>query len=154
MLSDTHVSEDDFNVINENLHSGHRTTRGRLLPYCVFTDPPLACVGIDEAQARKINIAYCVASLPTDAVWRPWTLSEKHGFIKTIGDTYSDRILGFTAFGPEAGELMGTVQSAKPVGHPYTLLRDAILAHPTMTEGRKALFAGVPERAGHRVGKP
>ncbi|HEY7391721.1 MAG TPA: FAD-dependent oxidoreductase [Bryobacteraceae bacterium] len=150
----THVSEDDFNIINENLHGGHRTTRGRLIPYCVFTDPPLARVGMDEAEARKNNIAYRAAFLPMDAVWRPWTLSEKRGFMKTIIDVHSDRILGFTAFGPEAGELMGTVQSAMLAGQPYTLLRDAIFAHPTMTEGLKALFAGVPERAGNRVEKP
>jgi pyruvate/2-oxoglutarate dehydrogenase complex dihydrolipoamide dehydrogenase (E3) component len=150
----THVSEDDFNIIIENLHGGHRTTRGRLIPYCVFTDPPLARVGIDEAQARKNNVAYRAASLPMDAVWRPWTLSEKRGFMKTIVDANSDRILGFTAFGPEAGELMGTVQSAMLAGQPYTLLRDAIFAHPTMTEGLKSLFAGVPERAGHRVEEP
>jgi pyruvate/2-oxoglutarate dehydrogenase complex dihydrolipoamide dehydrogenase (E3) component len=143
----THVSEDDFSIINENLHGGHRSTRDRLIPYCVFVDPPLARVGIDEAAARKNNIAYRVASLPMEAVWRPWTLSETRGFMKTIVDAHSDRILGFTAFGPEAGELMGTVQAAMLAGTPYTLFRDAIFAHPTMTEGLKSLFAGVPEQA-------
>jgi pyruvate/2-oxoglutarate dehydrogenase complex dihydrolipoamide dehydrogenase (E3) component len=80
-----------------------------------------------------------------DAVWRPWTFSEKRGFMKTIVDAHSDRVLGFTAFGPEAGELMGTVQTAMLGSLPYPILRDAIFAHPTMTEGLKALFAGVPE---------
>jgi pyruvate/2-oxoglutarate dehydrogenase complex dihydrolipoamide dehydrogenase (E3) component len=149
----THVSEDDFNIINDNLHGGRRSTRGRLIPYCVFTDPQMARVGLDEAQARKNNIAYRVATLPMDAVWRPWTISEKRGFMKTIVDAHSDRILGFTAFGPEAGELMGTVQTAMLAGAPYTVLREAVFAHPTMTEGLKGLFAAVPERAGDRAGK-
>jgi pyruvate/2-oxoglutarate dehydrogenase complex dihydrolipoamide dehydrogenase (E3) component len=143
----THVSEDDFNVINENLRGGHRSTRDRLVPYCVFIDPPLARVGLNEAQARHGNITYRVASLPMDAIWRPWTLSEKRGFMKAVIDAHTDRILGFSAFGPDAGELMGTVQTAILAGVPYTLLRDAMFAHPTMTEGLKSLFAGVREPA-------
>jgi pyruvate/2-oxoglutarate dehydrogenase complex dihydrolipoamide dehydrogenase (E3) component len=65
--------------------------------------------------------------------------------MKTLVDAHSDRILGFTAFGPEAGELMGTVQLAMPAGLPYTILRDTMFAHPTMTEGLKALFMAVPK---------
>ena len=143
----THVSEDDFTIIHENLNGGHRTTRDRLVPYCVFIDPELARVGLNEAQARERSVAYRVASVPVDAAWRPWTLSEKRGFMKTLIDVQSDRILGFTAFGPEAGELMGTVQLAMLAGQPYTILRDAMFAHPTMTEGLKALFMAVPQQA-------
>jgi pyruvate/2-oxoglutarate dehydrogenase complex dihydrolipoamide dehydrogenase (E3) component len=142
----THVSEDDFNIIRENLNGGHRSTTDRLVPYCVFIDPELARVGLNESQARERSVAYRVASVPVDAAWRPWTLSERRGFMKTLIDAHSDRILGFTAFGPEAGELMGTVQLAMLAGQPYTILRDAMFAHPTMTEGLKALFMGVPQR--------
>jgi pyruvate/2-oxoglutarate dehydrogenase complex dihydrolipoamide dehydrogenase (E3) component len=142
----THVSEDDFDIIRENLNGGHRSTTDRLVPYCVFIDPELARVGLNESQARERGVAYRVASVPVDAAWRPWTLSERRGFMKTLIDADSDRILGFTAFGPEAGELMGTVQLAMLAGQPYTILRDAIFAHPTMTEGLKALFMSVPAR--------
>ncbi|HTW63082.1 MAG TPA: FAD-dependent oxidoreductase [Bryobacteraceae bacterium] len=142
----THVSEDDFNIIHENLNGGHRSTRDRLVPYCVFIDPELARVGLNESQARERKIAYGVASVPVAAAaWRPWTLSEKRGFMKTLIAADSDRILGFTAFGPEAGELMGTVQLAMLAGVPYTLLRDTMFAHPTMTEGLKTLFMAVPQ---------
>jgi pyruvate/2-oxoglutarate dehydrogenase complex dihydrolipoamide dehydrogenase (E3) component len=143
----THVSEDDFNIIYENLNGGRRSTRDRLVPYCVFIDPQLARVGISEGQAREQGIAHRVASVPVDAAWRTWTISERRGFMKTVIDAHSDRILGFTAFGPEAGELMGTVQVAMLAGQPYTILRDAVFAHPTMTEGLKALFSSVPKRA-------
>jgi pyruvate/2-oxoglutarate dehydrogenase complex dihydrolipoamide dehydrogenase (E3) component len=87
-----------------------------------------------------------------DAIWRTWTLSEKRGFMKAIIDAHSDRILGFTAFGPEAGELMGTVQVAILAKQPYTLLRDAVFAHPTMSEGLKNLFAGVRQPDANDVG--
>jgi pyruvate/2-oxoglutarate dehydrogenase complex dihydrolipoamide dehydrogenase (E3) component len=81
-----------------------------------------------------------------EAVFRPHTLSETRGFMKVIIDAHSDRILGFAAFGPEAGELMANVQVAMLAGAPYTLLRDAVLTHPTMTEGLGMLFARVPKQ--------
>ena len=142
----THVSENDFDIINENLHGGHRSTSNRLVPYCVFTDPEIARVGLNESEARERGIAYRVASVPVTAGWRPWTISEKRGFMKTLIDANSDRILGFTGFGPEQGELMGTVQLAMLGGLPYTALRDAMFAHPTMTESLKPLFGSVPQR--------
>jgi pyruvate/2-oxoglutarate dehydrogenase complex dihydrolipoamide dehydrogenase (E3) component len=142
----THVAEDDSNIIQENLDGGHRSTTNRLVPYCVFIDPELARVGLNESEARQRGVAYRVASVPVDSGWRPWTISERRGFMKTLIDVHSDRILGFTAFGPEAGELMGTVQVAMLGGQPYTLLRDTMFAHPTMTEGLKALFMAVPQR--------
>jgi pyruvate/2-oxoglutarate dehydrogenase complex dihydrolipoamide dehydrogenase (E3) component len=141
----THVSEDDASIILENLRGGHRSTAGRLVPYCVFIDPELARVGLNESQARERSVAYRIASVPYDSAWRAWTISERRGFMKTLIDAHSDRILGFTAFGPEAGELMGTVQLAMLAGAPYTILRDAVFAHPTMTEGLKALFMSVPQ---------
>jgi pyruvate/2-oxoglutarate dehydrogenase complex dihydrolipoamide dehydrogenase (E3) component len=140
----THVAEDDANIILENLNGGQRSTRDRLVPYCVFIDPELARVGLNETQARERGVAYRVATVPFDSAWRAWTISERRGFMKTLIDARGDRILGFIAFGPEAGELMGTVQLAMLTGQPYTVLRDAMFAHPTMTEGLKALFMAVP----------
>ena len=140
----THVSENDFNIIHTNLNGGNRSTRDRLIPYCLFIDPPLARVGISESQAWANNISYQVASLPMEAVFRAQTLSETRGFMKVIIDAHSDRIIGFTAFGPEAGELMANVQVAMLAGVPYTLLRDAVFTHPTMSGGLGTLFARVP----------
>jgi glycerol uptake facilitator-like aquaporin len=142
----THISEDDASIILENLNGGRRSTAGRMVPYCVFIDPELARVGLNESQARERGVAYRIASVPFDSAWRAWTISERRGFMKTLIDAHSDRILGFTAFGPEAGELMGTVQLAMLAGVPYTILRDAVFAHPTMTEGLRALFMAVPQR--------
>ena len=149
----THVSEDDFAIVHENLNGGQRTTANRLVPYCVFIDPELARVGLNESEARQHGIAYRVASVPIDSSWRPWTLSERRGFMKTLIDAHCDRILGFTCFGPEAGELMGTVQLAMLAGLPYTVLGDAMFAHPTMTEGLKGLFMTVPQRIESHAGQ-
>ena len=142
----THVSEDDFTIIYENLNGGSRSTKDRMVPYSVFIDPEFARVGLNETQARERGVAYRVASVPADAAWRAWTLSERRGFMKTLIDADSDRILGFMAFGNQAGELMSTVQLAMVAGQPYTILRDIMFAHPTMTEGLKVLFMAVPQR--------
>jgi pyruvate/2-oxoglutarate dehydrogenase complex dihydrolipoamide dehydrogenase (E3) component len=113
----THISFDDFRVIRDNLSGGHRTTAGRLVPYCVFTDPPLARVGMSEREARARGVPVRVAKLPTRAVLRTWTTSENTGFMKAlVGD--DDRIVGFAMIGSEAGEVMAVVQTAMMEGLP------------------------------------
>lgn len=140
----THVSVDDFHVIRDNLAGGHRSTRGRLVPYCLFTDPPLARVGLNEREALTRGIAIRVATLPMAEVLRTHTTGETAGFMKALVEASGDRILGFTMLGADAGEVMAVVQTAMLGGLPYTLLRDAILTHPTMAEGLGELFAAVP----------
>jgi pyruvate/2-oxoglutarate dehydrogenase complex dihydrolipoamide dehydrogenase (E3) component len=142
----THVSFDDFRVVRANLSGGNRTTRDRLVPYCMFTDPPLARVGLSEGEAKRQGIAVRVATLPIVAVLRSRTLSETRGFMKAVVEAGGERILGFTMIGAEAGEVMAVVQTAILAGMPYTGLRDAIIAHPTMAEGLGALFSNVPAR--------
>jgi pyruvate/2-oxoglutarate dehydrogenase complex dihydrolipoamide dehydrogenase (E3) component len=139
----THVSVDDFRVIRENLAGGRRSTRDRVIPFCLFTDPPLARVGVTEREARQRGIAVRVASLPMSAVLRTHTTGETTGFMKVLVEASGDRILGFTMIGTEAGEVVAAVQTAMLGGLPYTVLRDAILAHPTMAEGLNGLFAAV-----------
>jgi pyruvate/2-oxoglutarate dehydrogenase complex dihydrolipoamide dehydrogenase (E3) component len=140
----THVSEDDFRIIRDNLAGGRRTTRDRLIPFCLFTDPQLARVGLNEVEARRQGLAVRVAKLPMGAVLRTRATGEKRGFMKALVDARTDRIMGYTMFGAEAGEVMAVVQTAMLAGMPYTGLRDAILAHPTMAEGLSSLFSEVP----------
>jgi pyruvate/2-oxoglutarate dehydrogenase complex dihydrolipoamide dehydrogenase (E3) component len=110
----------------------------------MFTDPPLARVGLSETEALHLGIATRIAKLPISAVLRTRTISETQGFMKANVAAQNDRILGFTMIGPEAGEVIAVVQTAMLAGLPYTVLRDAILTHPTMAEGLNALFANVP----------
>jgi pyruvate/2-oxoglutarate dehydrogenase complex dihydrolipoamide dehydrogenase (E3) component len=140
----THVSFDDFRIIRDNLAGGNRSKRDRLVPYCLFTDPPLARVGLSEREAQQRGIGVRVAKLPMSAVLRTRTMDETAGFMKVLVEVAGDRVLGFVMIGPEAGEVMSVVQTAILGGLPYTLLREAILTHPTMSEGLNALFAAVP----------
>jgi len=141
----THVSVDDFRIIRDNLAGGNRTTHGRLVPYCMFTDPPLAHVGLSEGDARRLKISARVARLPMSEVLRTQTTGEKEGFMKTLVDK-DDRILGFTMVGADAGEVVAVVQTAMLAGLPYWQLRDAVLAHPTVAEGLGPLFSILPRR--------
>jgi len=140
----THASYDDFRVVRDTLAGHERTTTNRLVPYCMFTDPPLAHVGLSEAEAQRRGIAVRVTRLPTSAVLRTRTTSRRAGFMKTLIGAQNDQILGFTMIGEEAGEVMALVQTAMLAGLPYTGLRDAIFTHPTMAEGLNALFGSVP----------
>lgn len=140
----THAGFDDFRIVRDNLNGGERTTRDRLVPYCMFTDPELGRVGLNESEAQRAGIAYRVAKIPMAAVLRTRTLSEPRGFLKALIAADSDRILGFTALGAEAGELIAVVQTAMLAHAPYTMLRDAILTHPTIAEGLTVLFANEP----------
>ena len=114
------------------------------MPFCLFTDPQMARVGLNEREAAEAAIAVRVARLPMTHVLRTWTTGEQRGFMKLLVEQRSDRIVGFTMIGPEAGEVMAAVQTAMLAGAPYTLIRDAVLAHPTMAEGLGSLFAAVP----------
>jgi pyruvate/2-oxoglutarate dehydrogenase complex dihydrolipoamide dehydrogenase (E3) component len=139
----THVSVDDFRIIKDNLAGGKRSTRDRLVPYCMFTDPQLAHVGLTESEAQRRGIAVRVAKLPMSTVLRTHTTDEVQGFMKALVGS-DDRILGFTMIGSEAGEVMTAVQTAMLADLPYPRLRDAVTAHLTIAEGLGPLRSNVP----------
>jgi pyruvate/2-oxoglutarate dehydrogenase complex dihydrolipoamide dehydrogenase (E3) component len=141
----THASHDDFRIVRDNLAGGKRSTRDRLIPYCMFTDPALARVGLSEGEARSQGIIARVARLPMNAVLRTETTDETQGFMKALIGT-DDGILGFMMIGSEAGEVMTVVQTAMLAHRPYSTLRDAAIAHPTVAEGLGQLFSNVPAR--------
>jgi pyruvate/2-oxoglutarate dehydrogenase complex dihydrolipoamide dehydrogenase (E3) component len=141
----THISLDDFRVIRDNLAGIYRTTRDRMIPSCLFTDPQVAHIGLTEIEADRQGISVRVLKLPMAAVLRTRTLDETQGFMKALIEADGDRILGFTMVGPEAGEVMAVIQMAMLAGLPYTVLRDAILTHPTMAEGLNGLFSSAKQ---------
>jgi pyruvate/2-oxoglutarate dehydrogenase complex dihydrolipoamide dehydrogenase (E3) component len=140
----THISEDDFRVVRDNILGGNHRTTGRQVPFCLFTDPEFARVGLSETEAIKQGIAYRLFKVPMGAVLRARSLMETRGFLKCLVERESDRILGFAAFGVGAGEIMACVQVAMLAGLPYTALREAVLAHPTIPEGLISLFTSTP----------
>ena len=144
----THISFDDFRTVRDNLaqpdpSAPNRSTTGRQVPSCMFTDPELAHVGLSETEARHKGVPYRLVKIPMLSVLRTRTLSETRGFIKSLV-AEDDRILGFTAFGTGAGELLPAVQLAMTHNLPYTALRDLIIAHPTLSEALVVLYSAVP----------
>ncbi len=137
----THISVDDFRVVHANLTGGNRVTTGRQVPYCLFTDPELAHIGLSETEAQRQRIPYRLFKIPMEANLHARTLSETRGFLKALIGIDNNRILGFTAFAVDAGEIMASVQVAMIAGLPYTALRDAVLTHPTLAEGLIPLFS-------------
>jgi pyruvate/2-oxoglutarate dehydrogenase complex dihydrolipoamide dehydrogenase (E3) component len=143
----THVSNDDFRIVRDNLAGANRSTRDRLVPYCMFTDPPLAHAGLSEREAQRQGVASRIARLPMKAVLRTAATDETQGFMKVLVGRSDDRILGFTMIGAEAGEVMTVVQTAMLADLPYPRLRDAVIAHPTMAEGLGPLLSNVAARS-------
>jgi len=139
----THVSFDDYRIVRDNLAGSRRTTRDRIIPYCLFTDPELAHVGLTVSAAKAQGVHFRVLELPMAAVLRTRSHGDTRGMMKAlIAD--DDRIIGFTVLGVEASELMAAVQVAMIGRLPYTALRTGIFAHPTAAEGLTALFAAAP----------
>jgi pyruvate/2-oxoglutarate dehydrogenase complex dihydrolipoamide dehydrogenase (E3) component len=140
----THISHDDFRVIHDNLSGRNHVTTGRQVPFCLFTDPECARVGLSEKEANAQGIGYRLFKMPMTMSLRALTLGETRGFLKALVAVDSDRILGFTAVCVNGGEIMSVVQVAMIAGLPYSALSEAVLAHPTLAEGLELLFSGAP----------
>jgi pyruvate/2-oxoglutarate dehydrogenase complex dihydrolipoamide dehydrogenase (E3) component len=143
----THASIDDARILRDNMAGGNRSTAGRLMPRVLFTDPPLAHVGLSEGEASRQGIPVRIGRLPISGVLRTLATDEVQGFMKVLVSENDDRILGFTMIGSEAGEVMTAVQTAMLADLPYPRLRDAVITHLTMAEGLGRLLSNVPARS-------
>jgi pyruvate/2-oxoglutarate dehydrogenase complex dihydrolipoamide dehydrogenase (E3) component len=137
----THISYDDFRIIRTNLiEKGSASTDGRLVPYTVFIDPQLGRVGLTEAEARAQNRNIRVAKMPMNRVARALEVDESRGFMKAVVDAATGQILGAAILGLEGGEVMSMIQLAMMGKLPYTVLHDAVFAHPNLSEALNNLF--------------
>lgn len=140
----THISYDDFRILRSNLLEGKQaTTRNRQVPYCVFIDPQLGRIGLTEKDARTQGRNIRVAKLPMTSVARALEVDETRGFMKAIVDADTNQILGATVLGIEGGEVMAVLETAMMGKLPYTALRDATYAHPTLAESLNNLFTAM-----------
>lgn len=139
----THMSFEDFRIVRDNLAGKARTTTRRQVPNCLFIEPELARVGLNETEARQQGIAYRLAELPVKAILRTRTTGETRGKLKALVGS-DDRILGFTALAPRAGELLPPIQLAMAQQLPYRAVEELTIAHPTYAEGLVGLFGAVP----------
>ncbi len=140
----THVSYNDYQVIEANLlNGGDATITDRLVPYTVFMDPQLGRVGLSEAEARERGHDVRVAEMPMSHVARALEMDESRGMMKAVVDAGTGEILGCAVLGIEGGEIMAMIQIAMMGKLPYTALRDGMFAHPTLAESLNNLFATV-----------
>jgi pyruvate/2-oxoglutarate dehydrogenase complex dihydrolipoamide dehydrogenase (E3) component len=138
----THISYDDFRVIRTNvIEKGRASIAGRLLPYTVFIDPQLGRVGMGETEARAAGRKIRVAKMPMSYVARALEVDESRGFMKVVVDAENSQMLGAAILGIEGGEIMSQIQLAMIGRLPYTVLKDAVFAHPTLAESLNNLFS-------------
>ncbi|KAF2658962.1 FAD-dependent pyridine nucleotide-disulfide oxidoreductase [Lophiostoma macrostomum CBS 122681] len=145
----THIGFDDYRIVSSFLDNKQplRSTTGRQVPSTLYTSPELAHVGLSENEARRTGVECRLAKLPMAAVLRSRTMDATRGFAKALVSAENDAILGFTALGPRAGEMLPVVQLAMSAGLPYTSIAGLIVTHPTMCEGLVALFGSVAPRS-------
>jgi len=142
----THISYDDFRIIRTNLlEKGNATIHERLVPYTVFIDPQLGRVGLGEAEARTQGRNIKVAKMPMNYVARALEVDESRGFMKAVVDADTGQILGCAVLGIEGGEIMAMLQMAIMGKLAYTVLRDAVFAHPTLAESLNNLFSALDQ---------
>jgi pyruvate/2-oxoglutarate dehydrogenase complex dihydrolipoamide dehydrogenase (E3) component len=140
----THISYDDYRILRTNLiEGGQATTRGRMVPYTVFIDPQLGRIGMTEQQARAAGLHVGVANMPMNYVARALEVDEPRGLMKAVVDVDSGQILGAAVLGLEGGEIMAMIEIAMLGRLRYTVLKEAIFAHPTLAESLNNLFAAV-----------
>ncbi|MBD0257239.1 MAG: mercuric reductase [Cytophagales bacterium] len=142
----THIAYDDYRIVLAHLMGEQdATTAGRMIPYTVFTDPQLAHVGLREREARELGYAVKIASIPMNYVARAIETGKEEGLMKAVIDGNTHQILGATVLGTQGGEVMAMLQIAMMGKLPYTALRDATFAHPTLAEALNTLFSYLQE---------
>ncbi len=137
----THISYDDYRILEANLlKGGHRTTADRLVPNTTFIDPQLGRVGLSEKEAREQGLEIKVAKLALSETARAIETDETRGLMKAVVDAKTGQILGCAILSPEGGETMAVIEAAMLGRLPYTMLRDGVFAHPTWAESLNNLF--------------
>lgn len=143
----TYISLDDFRIAHDQLlGKGTRTTDDRVnIPYSVFMTPTLSRIGLTEAQSREQGRNFQVVSLPVAAIPRARVIDDTRGILKALVDNDSKKILGVALLAADSHEVINIVKTVMDAGLPYTLLRDQIFTHPTMSESLNDLFGLVKE---------
>lgn len=141
-LQFTYISLDDFRIIKDQLFgTGARMVSDRkVIPYSVFISPALSQVGLNEKQANKLGKEYKLFKLPVTAIPKAKVAKDNRGLFKALVDPETEKILGATLYGIESYELINIISLAMKAHLSYTVLRDQIYTHPTMSEAFNDLF--------------
>jgi pyruvate/2-oxoglutarate dehydrogenase complex dihydrolipoamide dehydrogenase (E3) component len=142
----THIAYNDHLVMLKNLlHNADISTKGRQVPFCMFTDPQLGRVGLTETQAREKGLNIKVATLSMEKVARAIETTETRGIMKAVVDADTKQILGVAIIGEQGGEIMTVMQMAMMGNITYPQIREFIFAHPLYAESLNNLFISLDE---------
>ena len=132
----TYISLDDFRIIFDQLYGkGERKVSDRnIIPYSVFITPALSRVGLNEVEAKNKGIEYKLFKLAATSIPKAKVIGNTRGMYKILVDPDTEEILGATIYGEESYEVINLIALAMKAKLPYTMLRDQIYTHPTMTE--------------------
>jgi pyruvate/2-oxoglutarate dehydrogenase complex dihydrolipoamide dehydrogenase (E3) component len=142
----THISYNDYTIVYRNLiEKTDYNTSDRPIPYCMFTDPELGRIGIDETQAKAQGLDVKIAKLPMAHVARAIENGDTRGFMKAVVDAKTKKILGATILGAQGGEIMTVLQMAMEGGITYDRIRYCVFAHPLYSESLNNLFMAIED---------
>jgi Pyruvate/2-oxoglutarate dehydrogenase complex, dihydrolipoamide dehydrogenase (E3) component, and related enzymes len=143
----TYISLDDSRIIMNQLRGDGRATLAQqaVTPSVVFTNPPMATIGLNQEEADAQGIHYRMSKMAVAALPKTYIAGNTRGYMKALVDD-NDHIIGATLFAIEAHEMINLISMAMHNNLPYQTIRDQIFAHPTMSEGLNDLFEGIPEK--------
>lgn len=130
----THTSYDDYEIIRDNLEGGDLRLSRRIVTYGVFTDPPLGRVGMSEKEVRQSGRSALIATMPMKSVSRAIEMDETGGMMKVLVDAETKKWLGAAIIGVHGDEALQVITGQMYADAPYTVLRRAVLIHPTVAE--------------------
>jgi pyruvate/2-oxoglutarate dehydrogenase complex dihydrolipoamide dehydrogenase (E3) component len=140
----THTSYNDYEIVAANLLDGRRRrVSDRILAYALYLDPPLGRAGMTEAQVRESGRKALVATRPMSRVGRAKEKGETQGFMKILVDAETKEILGASILGVEGDEVIHSILDVMYARQPYTVIRDAVHIHPTVSELVPTLLEGL-----------
>ncbi|WP_419320525.1 FAD-containing oxidoreductase [Caulobacter sp. ErkDOM-E] len=140
----THTSYNDYEILAANLIDGQAwRLSDRVTGYALFTDPPLARVGMSDQEARTSGRRILRAELPMARIGRARERGETTGFLRVLVDAENERVLGATLFGIEADEIIHLFIQAMTANLSYKTLMRAVPVHPTVSELIPTLLGGL-----------
>ncbi len=141
-LQFTYISLDDYRIVRSAIlgDGSYTTDRRGAVPYSVFLSPAFSRVGMSEQEAREKGYSIKVSKLSAAAIPKALVLEQPSGLLKAIVDDSTGLILGVHLFCEESHEMINIVKIAMDAGLPYTVLREMIFTHPTMSEALNDLF--------------
>jgi pyruvate/2-oxoglutarate dehydrogenase complex dihydrolipoamide dehydrogenase (E3) component len=143
----THMAFHDAALAYDHIYENKsKSNKDRLAPYCVFIDPQLARIGLNEQEAKEKNVPYKVGKFWMKHAGRPLETDEKDGFFKVLVDPETKKILGATILSMNGGEILAVIQMAMIGNVPYDVIKTLPIAHPTLAESLNNLMMDVPDQ--------